>query len=115
MAKSKQARAREFSTKTRKEISVRDNGQCIFCKQNYHMEKATWFSQSILSVMHYIPRSRNGLGTAKNGAIGCQYHHTMLDNGNEGLREEMLGIFKKYLMNQYPDWNEEELVYSRWN
>ena len=65
--------------------------------------------------MHYIPRSDNGLGIPENGALGCQYHHTMMDNGNEGRREEMLGIFKEYLMNEYKDWNEDDLRYSKWD
>ena len=56
-----------------------------------------------------------GLGIPKNGAVGCQYHHEMLDNGNTGRRGEMLEIFREYLMQQYPDWNEQELVYSKWN
>jgi len=115
MAKSKQAKAREFSKKAREEIYNRDCGQCIFCVMGYRMEKATWLGQEILSVMHYIPRSKNGLGIPQNGALGCQYHHTMLDNGNEGVREEMLQIFKEYLQNHYKDWNEDKLVYSKWN
>lgn len=70
---------------------------------------------SVLSVMHYIPRSRGGLGIEENGALGCHYHHTMLDNGNTGRREEMLGLFKEYLMQQYEDWKEEDLVYDKWS
>ena len=82
---------------------------------NYHMEKATWLGKEILSVMHYIPRSKNGLGIPKNGAIGCQYHHNMLDNGNEGYRDEMMEYFKTYLSSHYEDWKEEDLVYNKWN
>lgn len=112
--KSKQARAREFSPKARKEIYQRDNMQCIFCKIDYHMEGATWLDREVLSIMHYIPRSKNGLGIPQNGAVGCQHHHNMLDNGNLGNREEMLGLFKAYLQNHYRDWNEEKLVYNKW-
>ena len=68
----------------------------------------------IFGVMHYIPRSQNGLGIAQNGAIGCQYHHNLLDNGNKGLREEMLEIFREYLKEHYPDWDEKKLTYSKW-
>ena len=66
-----------------------------------------------MSVMHYIPRSRNGLGIPQNGAIGCQYHHEMLDNGHEGYRKEMLEIFRDYLKSKYTDWDEEKLTYSK--
>lgn len=112
---SKQCKSREFSQKARKEIVERDGDRCIFCAMGYRMEKATVTGLSIRTVMHYIPRSRNGLGIPENGALGCQYHHTMMDNGHEGYRDEMLGIFKEYLMSQYEDWNEEDLTYSKWN
>lgn len=112
--KSKQARAREFSPNSRKEIYSRDCGRCIFCTMNYRMDGALWLETKILSVMHYIPRSQNGLGIPQNGALGCQYHHNMLDNGNIGVRDEMLEKFKEYLKNHYEDWNEKELVYNKW-
>lgn len=113
--KSVQARKREFTPKTRREIFERDRGQCIFCAHEYHMEDTTWYGRQLLSIMHYIPRSHNGLGIAKNGALGCQCHHEMLDNGNRGRRAEMLEIFRGYLRRQYPGtWNEEELIYSKW-
>lgn len=64
--------------------------------------------------MHYIPRSAGGLGIPQNGAIGCQFHHNMLDNGNQGKRKEMLEIFKQYLQELYTEWNEDELVYRKW-
>lgn len=114
MGKSKQARAHEFTEKVRKEIYARDFGQCIFCIKKYNMQGSTWYSQQILSVMHYIPRSRGGLGIPQNGAIGCQFHHNMLDNGNQGNRKEMLEIFRQYLQELYPEWNEDELVYRKW-
>ena len=112
--KSKQAKAREFTAEAREEIFFRDKAECIFCAIGYHMDKATWLGKEIKSVMHYIPRSKNGLGIPKNGALGCQYHHNMMDNGHEGRRDEMLEIFKEHLKKHYPDWNEEDLVYSKW-
>lgn len=50
----------------------------------------------------------------QNGALGCQSHHEMLDNGNKGRREEMLQMFRQYLQDHYPDWSEEALTYSKW-
>ena len=73
-----------------------------------------WFDSQIMSIMHYIPRSKGGLGIEQNGALGCQYHHTMLDNGYQGRRAEMLEMFKGYLQNHYDNWNEEELYYRKW-
>jgi hypothetical protein len=68
----------------------------------------------MFDAMHYIPRSRGGLGIPQNGAIGCRYHHQMMDQGNEGRRPEMLALFRGYLMERYPDWDEESLIYDRW-
>jgi len=110
---SKRARACEFSPKERKEIYYRDTG-CIFCKQGYMMNGAFPGDLHIFEVMHYIPRSQGGLGIAKNGALGCKWHHMMLDNGNKGNRQEMMDIFANYLKSHYKDWNEEELRYNKW-
>lgn len=112
--KSKQARAHEFSTKARKEIYYRDGASCIFCRMGYHTEGTTWLAKEIKSVMHYIPRSQGGLGLPQNGAVGCQYHHEMMDNGSHGRREEMRSIFKDYLKRNYPEWNEDVLIYRKW-
>lgn len=110
--KHKQTKEREFSQKERKKIYERDNGQCFFCNMRYHMEGATLFSLQIDGIMHYIPRSQNGLGIEQNGALGCKHHHYMLDHGSR--REEMLGIFKQYLQNHYKDWDESKLTYDKW-
>lgn len=115
MGKSKQARAREFSPKARKEIIRRDNGECIFCQKGYRMEGAGWMEKEVKGIMHYIPRAKNGLGIPENGAVGCQYHHNMMDNGRQGRRGEMLGILREYLKGFYPDWDEEKLTYSKWD
>ena len=109
----KRTRACEFSKKAREEIYSRDRG-CIFCKMGYMMDGAFPGDLTIFETMHFIARSQGGLGIAKNGAVGCKYHHTMLDNGNKGNRDEMQLLFKDYLKSNYRDWNEKELVYSKW-
>ena len=111
---SRAAKAHEFSQKSREEIFLRDLGQCIFCRNKYHMEEATWLGKEMLSVMHFVPRSKGGLGIPENGALGCAYHHDMLDNGYRGRREEMLEIFGNYLRNKYPGWDEGRLTYDKW-
>lgn len=114
MKKSKQAKAHEFSRQARKEIVSRDNGECIFCKLQYAMDGSGWESRQMSGIMHYIPRSRGGLGIPQNGALGCKWHHEMLDNGNRGNREEMLAIFREYLKGHYPGWDKKKLVYDKW-
>ncbi len=109
----KQTRSREFSPKARAYIKERDEG-CIFCQMGYHMEEVSGIGQQYTSIMHYIPRSQNGLGIPENGAVGCQIHHEMLDNGNTGRRTEMLRLFKTYLQSHCPDWDENKLTYDKW-
>lgn len=114
MGKSTQAKARDFSEKTRKEIYERDGG-CIFCQMGYHMEDIKGLGGTIFSVMHYISKSRNGLGLARNGAVGCQIHHDMMDNGRLGRRDEMLELYADYMRQQYEDWDESQLTYNKWS
>lgn len=110
--KSKRTKACEFSQKARQQVYDRDVG-CIFCERGYHMEEANTYDLQIDGIMHYIPRSQGGLGIPQNAALGCRYHHRMLDNGSRGRREEMLKIFREYLKKIYPDWNEERLIYQK--
>ena len=105
----------QFDEQARREMWDRDGGQCIFCARGYHMENKDDMLYQIKDPMHYINKSQGGLGVLPNGAIGCRYHHHLLDNGSKGLREEMLEIFKTHLKNLYPDWDEAQLVYNKWN
>lgn len=109
----KRSRKTDFTQRERERIKERDRG-CIFCRMRYHTEecKDTYLLQPV-HIMHYIPRSGGGLGIAKNAAWGCIFHHTMLDNGNRGRREEMRKLFKEYLQRHYRDWNEEDLIYNK--
>ena len=54
----------------------------------------------------------SGVGNCKKRGVG---HHTMLDNGNQGRREEMLSMFREYLKRHYRDWNEADLVYKKYD
>lgn len=104
----------QFSQKTRKRIRERDRGACIFCAMGYHMEYITGRIPGT-DIMHFIPRSQMGLGIEENGALGCREHHELLDNGNKGLRPEMLARFEAYLQSFYPGWDREKLVYRKYD
>ncbi len=95
----------EFSPKTRKIIKERDGG-CIFCQY------AGYSGFPPTQIMHYIPRSRMGMGIEENGAYGCAKHHQELDNGMKSM--PMKKYFKEYLKSKYPDWDETKLIYSKW-
>jgi len=63
--------------------------------------------------MHIVPKSQGGLGIVENGVLGCRHHHHLLDNGNKGLRQEMLEIIKKHMKGFYPNWTKKDLIYTK--
>lgn len=110
--RSRRTKACEFSQEARTRIWNRDQG-CIFCQMNYHMAPEEFTATQGLQIMHFIPRSQGGLGIPENGAVGCIYHHTLLDNGRD-TRAEMLEIFENYLKDHYKEWDRKKLVFSKW-
>lgn len=111
----KRTKKLQFSQKDRKKIKLRDRDKCIFCERNFFMHSNQWWDYETKEIMHYIPRSQGGLGIEQNGAVGCHYHHDLMDNGNKGLRKEMLGIMKQYLRSKYLDWDEGRLTYQKYS
>ena len=105
----------KFNKGTREEIYIRERGQCFFCQKQYHMESTSSIGYQIKDIMHFIPKSSLGLGIEENGVLGCRYHHSLLDNGSKGLRNEMLDMMEEYLKRIYEDWDKEKLVYRKWN
>lgn len=112
---SKRSRACDISDKVRKAVHERDGG-CIFCKLGYMLPPEDEFTTSrrMIEVMHFIPRSQGGLGVPENLALGCVWHHNMLDNGNLGLHEDMMTIFEAYLRARHEGWDKNKLRYSKW-
>lgn len=104
----------QFDLKTQEKIIARD-GDCIFCMMGYSTEGSTWLDLTIKDIMHFVPKSKMGLGIEQNGALGCRYHHSKLDNGKDGLRAEMLERFEAYLRSIYPDWDKENLVFKKYD
>lgn len=107
----------QFDKATRERIFERDNYSCLFCKIGYQLkgQNLSELEFNIFDVMHFIPKSSLGLGIEENGVCGCRWHHHLLDNGNKGLRHEMLLIMEEYLKQCYPEWNKEKLTYRKWN
>lgn len=105
----------QVSKATYHELLLRDK-QCIFCKLGYHMHPKypNTMDCIIMDAMHYIPKSKMGLGILENLVLGCRYHHHMLDNGKGGCRGEMLNIMSMYLKQLYPMWSEGRLVYQKY-
>lgn len=63
--------------------------------------------------MHVVPRSQLGLGIEQNGVLGCIGHHSLMDNGNRGLRGEMQTMIEDYMQDLYPGWSREAVTYSK--
>lgn len=103
----------QFDKKTALKIVERDKC-CIFCKAGFHMDSTDNLAYQIQDIMHIVNKSQGGLGIEQNGVLGCRYHHGLLDNGNKGLREEMLRYIEFYMKNLYTDWNKENLVYRKY-
>lgn len=98
---SKASKACDISPAVRREVTERDGGRCILCG-----------SADCIQIAHYIPRSRLGLGIPQNLACMCHICHQAMDNGN--LRIPYEAAFKRYLLEKYSDWNEDDLVYRKW-
>jgi len=110
----KRTKALRFTNETINKIIERDES-CLFCKNGYHMNTDNnAFSDIIFDIMHIIPKSSGGLGIEENGVLGCRYHHHLLDNGNKGLRDEMLEMLEEYLKSIYDKWDKKDLIYDKY-
>ena len=78
------------------------------------MESKSLFDYQIWDIMHVVPKSSLGLGIMENGVLGCRYHHSLMDNGNKGLRTEMIGMLEDYLKSLYPGWTRESVIYKKY-
>lgn len=104
--RSKRSKAADIPNDVRETVKARDGWDCIFCRA---------FGESgyePTQIMHYIGRKQGGLGIEENLAFGCAAHHQELDNGKDGAKYRE--FFREYLEEQYPDWNERKLIYSKW-
>lgn len=110
---SRQAKQKEFSRKTVEEIVERDRG-CIFCRAG-RWPGGDAFWETRYDIAHIVNRSQGGLGIITNGVMSCRNHHHMLDNGNQGFRQELLKYAKDYLKELYPGWTEEQQVYRKYD
>jgi 5-methylcytosine-specific restriction endonuclease McrA len=99
---SKRSRACDISPAVRNEVLERDNCQCIICGCKHNLQLA-----------HYISRARLGLGIARNLGTMCVSCHFQYDNGK--FHNEIKKAFEDYLKAHYEDWNEKDLIYTKWS
>ena len=96
---SPRTRALSISSEVKRSVYERDGGRCIFCGRPGNPE------------MHYIPRSKGGLGIEENIGTGCRECHRKLDETTQ--RPEMLKQFKAHLNIWYPGFPDEQRIYRR--
>lgn len=106
-------RQTEYTAAARKKIHERDREMCVFCAMGYAMPEDLSATRSALQIMHIVPRSQLGKGVEENGALGCVWHHNMLDNGNAGNRREMLAILEERMRYFYPGWSRAKVTYRK--
>ena len=103
---SKRAKAVAIPTKVKKRVAERDEidgwNCCVVCGSPNGLPEA-----------HYIPRSKGGLGIEENIVTLCRPCHYKFDFGDREERIKIGERIKEYLMDIYPDWNEESLVYKK--
>ena len=108
--KSKRSKLTDIPMSVKKKVFERDNGCCVICGNNYN----------VMPNAHYIPRSKGGLGIEENIVTLCtelteNKCHRKYDFGTFEEREKIGYKIKKYLQSKYEDWDEDKLVYKKWN
>lgn len=101
MKKSRRAKACDISRSVKQAVYARDGGMCILC------------GRPGLPNAHFIPRSHNGLGIEENILTLCPECHMRYDQTE--ARPMLRVVFRKYLFDKYRGWNEENLVYKKYN
>ena len=101
--KSKRTKALEIPTKVKRAVYDRDGRCCVWCGSPYGLPEA-----------HFIPRAKSGLGIEQNVLTLCRRCHRRYDFGSSAEREEMRIEFVKHLKGKYPDWDEGNLVYRKY-
>lgn len=103
----KRAKACAISKKTKRIVAERDSLDgwpcCVVCGSPNARPEA-----------HYISRANGGLGIPENIVTLCRRCHDEYDNGTAEERRNIGERIATYLKSYYPDWDEEKLVYRKY-
>ena len=100
--KSKRSKATDIPQAVKKAVWERDNYCCIVCGKHY----------TAMPNAHFISRAKGGLGIEQNIVTLCNRCHYDYDQTTQ--RPVLKQIIREYLQSKYEDWNEEKLVYKKW-
>lgn len=95
----RRTKALAISPAVKKAVYERDNGMCVWCGKPGD------------PVAHYISRAQGGLGIEENILTLCSECHRRYDQSHH--RQDMWEVFREYLMENYPGWDEKDLIYWR--
>jgi len=99
--KNARARACDINLKVRAIVKERDGYCCALCGGN----------GLFMSIAHYIPRSKGGLGIEQNLLVLCQRCHHNYDNTTK--RQEYAVIIRDYLNGHYPGFDHDRRFYKK--
>lgn len=101
MDMTKRTRALDITPHVKKLVWERDGGKCILCGSQF----------TAMPNAHYISRAHSGLGVEQNIVTLCMDCHHAYDN--TAKRTALKECIREYLMQWYPDWDEEQLIYRK--
>lgn len=96
----KRTKALQIPMSVKRKVYERDGGCCIWCGCPGD------------PVVHFIAKSQGGRGIEENIVCGCYFCHTQYDQTDQ--RERYRDKAREYLKSKYPDWDESNLYYKKW-
>lgn len=103
--KHRRSKACDISPAVKKAVWERDGGRCILCGS----------FRDVMPNAHFISRAHGGLGVPENIMTLCRSCHDRFDNGGGELRKAMRERAWEYLKTHHEHWNEEALVYRKYD
>ena len=108
--KTKRSKATDIPPDVKQKVWIRDKKSCVVCGNTIN----------VMPNAHYISRAKGGLGIEENIVTLCteltpRKCHKRYDNGTKEEKEIIGEIIKNYLKKHYKGWNEEKLIYKKWN
>jgi 5-methylcytosine-specific restriction endonuclease McrA len=98
----KQTKATAIPKAVKEAVYRRDGGRCVLCGRTYQAEPNA----------HVIARSQGGMGIEKNVVTLCWRCHDQYDNSAD--RHEIRSKLERYLLNIYPDWKAEDMIFHKY-
>lgn len=103
----KRAKACAIPRKVKRIVAERDSLDgwpcCVVCKSPDARPEA-----------HYVSRANGGMGIPENVVTLCRPCHDKFDNGTAEERRDLGERIAEHLQACYPDWDEEKLVYKKY-